>query len=186
MDLKDYIVILKNKVPYTLCDEIINEYKNSGEWEEAQIADKVKINKMTRNCDVLSMSAKNVIDLNVVTRSELDRKVFDIVSDCISEYIFKFPYCRIAQDTGYQLLRYKKGSFYTEHTDSFTESFRTVSCSLLLNDNFEGGEFAFFEGTKVYKLSKGDVIMFPSNFMFPHEVKKVNLGTRYSIVTWFN
>ena len=35
-----------------------------------------------------------------------------------------------------------------------------------------------------YKTVKGSAIVFPSNFMFPHAVKKVEKGTRYSIVTW--
>ena len=35
------------------------------------------------------------------------------------------------------------------------------------------------------KLKKGDAIMFPSNFMYPHEIMPVTQGTRYSIITWF-
>jgi predicted 2-oxoglutarate/Fe(II)-dependent dioxygenase YbiX len=62
---------------------------------------------------------------------------------------------------------------------------RSVSCSFALNDDFEGGEFAFFDRELKYKLGKGDAIMFPSNFMYPHEVMPVTKGTRYSIITWF-
>ena len=28
-------------------------------------------------------------------------------------------------------------------------------------------------------------VMFPSTFMYPHEVMPVTKGTRYSIITWF-
>jgi hypothetical protein len=28
--------------------------------------------------------------------------------------------------------------------------------------------------------------MFPSNFMYPHAIKPVLSGTRYSIITWFD
>ena len=38
---------------------------------------------------------------------------------------------------------------------------------------------------EAYKLEKGDALMFPSNFMYPHEVMPVTKGTRYSIITWF-
>ena len=31
---------------------------------------------------------------------------------------------------------------------------------------------------------KGSAVVFPSNFMFPHEVEKVTSGVRYSIMTW--
>ena len=32
-------------------------------------------------------------------------------------------------------------------------------------------------------LSKGDIIVFPSNFMYPHKVEPVT-GTRYSYISW--
>ena len=74
---------------------------------------------------------------------------------------------------------------YKQHTDSFKDRPRAVSCSFILNDEYEGGEFAFFNREAVYKLKKGSCIMFPSNFMYPHEIMPVTHGTRYSIVTWF-
>ena len=33
-------------------------------------------------------------------------------------------------------------------------------------------------------LKKGDILIFPSVFLFPHEVKPITSGTRYSFVTW--
>jgi predicted 2-oxoglutarate/Fe(II)-dependent dioxygenase YbiX len=83
------------------------------------------------------------------------------------------------------LLRYSEGCFYKQHTDSFKEAPRSVSCSFVLNNDFDGGEFAFFNRKLKYKLEKGDALMFPSNFMYPHEVMPITKGTRYSIVTWF-
>ena len=53
---------------------------------------------------------------------------------------------------------------------------------LFLNDDFKGGEFIVSE--LQLNIKKGDAIIFPSNFMFPHEVKEVKSGTRWSIVTW--
>ena len=61
----------------------------------------------------------------------------------------------------------------------------TMSCVFYWNDDFEGGEFAFFDREIKYKLDKGDAIMFASNFMYPHEIMPVTKGTRYSIITWF-
>ena len=33
-------------------------------------------------------------------------------------------------------------------------------------------------------LKKGDVIIFPSNFMYPHKVEPVTKGTRYYYISW--
>lgn len=52
-----------------------------------------------------------------------------------------------------------------------------------LNDDYEGGELIFFEN-EVMDMKAGDLIIFPSNFMFPHKVNPVTKGVRYSYVSW--
>ena len=56
----------------------------------------------------------------------------------------------------------------------------SVVCSL--NNDYSGGEF-IMQGKKL-DFKKGDVLIFPSNFLFPHEVKPVKKGTRYSAISW--
>ena len=53
----------------------------------------------------------------------------------------------------------------------------------LLNDDFEGGELIMFEDKKI-DTKKGDLLIFPSNFMYPHEIMPVTKGVRYSYVSW--
>ncbi len=36
----------------------------------------------------------------------------------------------------------------------------------------------------VADLSKGDIVMWPSNFLWPHGVTEATKGTRYSAVCW--
>jgi len=52
-----------------------------------------------------------------------------------------------------------------------------------LNDDYKGGELVFWED-KVVELKAGEIMIFPSNFLYPHEVKLVTEGTRYSFVSW--
>ena len=52
----------------------------------------------------------------------------------------------------------------------------------LLNDDFEGGEF--YINNEEVKFNKGDIMIFPSNFMYPHGVKAITKGERYSYVAW--
>ena len=52
----------------------------------------------------------------------------------------------------------------------------------VLNDDYEGGEFVLID--EKINLSKGDIIVFPSNFMYPHKVEPVTKGTRYSYISW--
>ena len=183
-NLNNYIYIVKNALSLSLCDEILNEFKNSDEWIDTVVGSGT-IQKNIRNCETIGISFPSVIQKNSDVRHKLDNAIFDSVAKCIKEYNTKFPHCNIEEDSGYELLKYPEGCFYIEHTDSFKARPRAVSCSFILNDDFEGGEFAFFNKELKYKLEKGDAIMFPSNFMYPHEVMPVTQGTRYSIITWF-
>lgn len=183
-NLKDYIYVVKNALSLNLCDEILDEFKSSDEWQDTVVGIGV-IEKNIRNCETIVISFPHVIQKNNKVRHRLDNAIFDGATKCIKEYNTEFPHCKIEEDSGYELLKYPEGCFYVEHTDSFKARPRSVSCSFILNDDFEGGEFAFFDRELKYKLEKGDAILFPSNFMYPHEVMPVTKGTRYSIITWF-
>ena len=54
-----------------------------------------------------------------------------------------------------------------------------ISAVLYLNDNYKGGEFYILD--KEYYAEKGSIIVFPSGFMYPHGVRKVTEGERWSI-----
>ena len=82
---------------------------------------------------------------------------------------------------------------YDWHTDmEFNSSHSTdleprkLSLTLLLNDDFEGGEFQINVGKEENAITvpvpKGRIIFFPS-FMI-HRVKPITKGTRRSLVVW--
>ncbi len=67
---------------------------------------------------------------------------------------------------------------------------RKLSMTILLNGNYQGGEFKFASYNKLESeveipdfKNAGSVIVFPS-FM-EHQVAPVTKGTRYSLVAWF-
>ena len=179
--LEQYVKVFYDVVPEDLCDAIIEEYSNSNEWELARTEGGLQTD--IRNVDEIGMSGDVTIGDSALRR-ELDDRVFESVASVSKKYQEEFKHYLINVDTGYNLLRYKEGQFYTQHTDSFVTQQRSLSCSLLLNDDYEGGEFCFWDGTMMHKPPKGSAIVFPSNFMYPHEIRKVTKGERYSIITW--
>jgi len=58
-----------------------------------------------------------------------------------------------------------------------------ISMLGVLNEDYEGGEFIMFDD-EVIKLKQGDLLIFPSIFLFPHKVNAVTKGTRYSFISW--
>jgi predicted 2-oxoglutarate/Fe(II)-dependent dioxygenase YbiX len=182
-NILDYIVVFDNIIPHELCDRILQEYANVPEWDETIV--RGGLDKNIRNADTILISHDHVIAKNQGVRKQLDDDLFQCANLAIRQYNEKFKEAFIDQDSGYQLLRYISGQFYTQHTDSFKDAPRSVSCSFALNDDYEGGEFGFFSRYVTIKANKGAAIMFPSNFMYPHEILPVTKGTRYSIITWF-
>jgi predicted 2-oxoglutarate/Fe(II)-dependent dioxygenase YbiX len=184
-NLTDYITVYKNGIPNDLCDRIVNEYKECENWQEARIGGGV-VDKDMRNVRNVNVSHPEIISQNQEVRKKLDTDLYEVVATLLAEYTKIAPYTTIVNDSGYTLLEYTEGCFYKQHTDHFITEPRSISCSLNLNDDYTGGEFTFFDDELSYRLGRGDVIMFPSNFMYPHAIKPVLSGTRYSIITWFN
>jgi PKHD-type hydroxylase len=103
-----------------------------------------------------------------------------------------------------QITRYRKGGFYNLHRDGSGDYLsaynnpqntflhghvRKLSMSVILNDDFEGGEFEFATyGKEECNITPiegetGTVIVFPS--WMEHRVAPVTKGIRYSLVSWF-
>lgn len=181
--LEDYIHVFDNIFSEDFCESIIDEYKNSDEWSRALVGHGVESSNI-RNCDQISISDQSIIEKNHNIRKNIDDTIYKHLVSGIEKYKEKHPLLIHEIDTGYQLLRYREGEFYSQHTDSFKQQQRSVSVSIQLNENYDGGEFAFFDREMMIRTKAGSIIVFPSNFMYPHEVMPVIRGTRYSIITW--
>lgn len=182
--LGDYILVAKNVIPHDLCDRIIQEYSNDAEYIPATVGDG-KTNTKSRKVGRIYISQNQIISVNRPERSIIDAEIFKAAGVAIKAYANKHSEFKPSSDTGYELLKYQIGDFYTEHTDSYERHPRCISCSFSLNDDYEGGHFGFFNREVTVKAPKGSAVMFPSNFMYPHEIIPVTSGTRYSIITWF-
>jgi predicted 2-oxoglutarate/Fe(II)-dependent dioxygenase YbiX len=182
--LEQYIHVFNDILSEELCDKVLKEYKTSDEWINTQIGAEGTVEKSIRNCKEIHLSCDEILGRNYEVRKEIDELIHKSIHKVISKYIEIHKDFTIDIDTGYNLLKYDEGEFYIEHTDSFKNQQRSLSCSLQLNDNYTGGEFAFFGKDVIIKSKKGSAIVFPSNFMYPHEIMPVIQGTRYSIITW--
>lgn len=180
--IEDYIFVVDGVLSRTVCKGILDEYAKSSEWSEMLIGS--GLDRTVRATYGIHVSTDKSKSINPFVRQDIDNALFQGVSLALHEYKTRFPRCQVNSDSGYELLRYGEGEFYKEHTDSFTDKPRSISCSIALNDDYEGGEFAFFNRSKKYKIGAGSAIVFPSNFMFPHEILTVTKGTRYAVVTW--
>ena len=89
-----------------------------------------------------------------------------------------------------QHLSYDKEDKFEMHTDCMIRyaeghNIRKISCSILLNEDYEGGEFHFASkqaNWEVGKIKKNCAVFFPS-FM-PHSVTPITKGNRQSLIVW--
>lgn len=87
-----------------------------------------------------------------------------------------------------QLTKYKEGDHYDWHQDESEwhrdkrngDRIRKISFTLLLNDDFEGGEFSLINQT--IPLKAGQIIFFHADDY--HAVAPVKSGERISLVGW--
>lgn len=182
----DFISYTQNFLEHDICDELISEFHES-EWQSAMISDDGGVVKRDiRNCKLIEFSWKDVMEKNFEARKRLDDIIFNKVSEAYSQYesTVKNSLLNCQEDEGYTLLKYDVGGKFIQHTDHFKKNPRSLTIIINLNDEYTGGELAFHDKTKVYNLQKGDMIIFPSNFMYPHEILPVTSGTRYSLITW--
>ena len=86
--------------------------------------------------------------------------------------------------------RYEKGQSMKKHYDHTRSLFDgkhkgipVLSYVLNFNNDYQGGNLCFWDDY-IVSLGKGDVLVFPSLFLFPHSVTEIKNGTRYSGVSW--
>lgn len=175
----DHIMVIKGVASDTLCDRLVEKFpSDSRDWQLSRIGNNKELDQSYRNCQIADISTNTRL-------AEEDQQLFDVFNKILRRYKENYEYLEVNNDSGYQILKYETGQFYREHVDAFRGLDRIVTSSIILNDDYEGGEFAFFGRKLKYKLEKGDAIIFPANFMFPHEIMNVTSGTRYSVITWY-
>jgi len=82
----------------------------------------------------------------------------------------------------FRILKYKTGEKIHPHSDH--GNFAYGSVVLNLSGDYTGGQFCFFGKKISFELKQGDLMVFPADLFFIHEVTPIISGTRYSINTF--
>ena len=131
MEMKNFIQKYNDIIDHELCDQIIKEadenHFKSATTGDGNVSD-------YRNCIAKPLSDK------------FDKSIFEVVAKSLRKYCETFKWCEFGlniEDTGYQHLFYKGSNRgeYKMHTDHFDLHPRVLSCSMILNDNYDGGDF---------------------------------------------
>jgi hypothetical protein len=83
----------------------------------------------------------------------------------------------------FNFIKYGPGQHFQYHHDHGFSYNCTVSLVAYLNDGYTGGGLHFSQQNILYTPKAGDLVIFPSNYMYPHRAMPVETGTKYSLVT---
>jgi len=101
----------------------------------------------------------------------------------VKDYSKKFNIGELRYWEALNFIKYGPGQHFQEHTDHGFSYNCVVSLVGYVNDDYEGGEIYFRLQNLKVKPQAGDLFIFPSNYMYPHQAMPVHSGTKYSIVT---
>jgi len=175
MNLNNFVKVY-NVVPKDICESVILLYENDEEWKTHNWYNNVSDEKKahhTKELDVLYN--KNLDVLKNFLQSALHKYYDELkISNLVSNH------------SNIRLNKYKTGTVMSEHFDLIRrnkqDGIPVLTFLGSLNDNFKGGQFVI--NNEVLKLKQGDIVVFPSTFLYPHSVKEVTEGTRYTFVAW--
>ena len=187
------------------CNKIRNSAK--GKWEESGV--NVKKGELTVEERITGSKPIPGIDKKIRISDVVwtnDQWIYDTIWPYMEEANERAGWkydIRAAENM--QIIRYKKGGFYNLHKDGkgdhlsvydepdneFKHGYvRKLSMTVLLNDNYEGGEFQFATYSKekckieTPEFNKiGSIVVFSSDM--EHKIAPVTKGIRYSLVVWF-
>ena len=177
----DYVVHLNQYIPKETCDKIVDSlsHKSFKKTSYGDYKGNLKDQDDNMHYETKTISDSQIIDpyiQKLLYRYELRNRNSLVPWTSLSWNEITF-------------LRYTKEQRFERHVDHVHTIFDgerkgipTLTIIGWLNDDYEGGEFHICDKKIDSKL--GDVILFPSNFVYPHEVTPILSGVRYSWVTW--
>lgn len=165
-------------IPYLIIDDVLDESLLN------EILDFYKTNKDSGKLTDYSHSTKN--RQHIHPSPDLESKLDNKLSRSVFQEVKKIFYHHITHRETYKICGYdsiSSGRFHAHRDTPPPYQHRKYAMSLLLNDDYEGGEFYLPEYNKKIKLKKNSAIIFPG--ICTHQVLQVISGIRMAIITFF-
>ena len=190
-NIEHYIFHKENFLEESFCETCIDEL-NAGIWEKHSWYDNRKSHnhryEEDTELDVLFLSSQKNENI-----PKINDFILQQLHSTILEYIDNIQFDWFDGWEGYSDVRFNRYSprqemrNHCDHIHSLFDGKRkgipTLSIIGILNDEYEGGELIMCEDKKI-GTKRGDLLIFPSNFLYPHRIAPVTKGVRYSYVSW--
>jgi hypothetical protein len=157
------------------------------QWKEALVGHQEKMPEY-RDCWDFKISEHFANSTKNTKFNDLEKIYHEIktkLNICVKEYTSKYNISMEYMEA-INFVKYEKDQHFYYHADHGFSYICTVSSVMYLNDDYEGGELSFSNLGISFKPEYGDIILFPSTYIYAHASLPVKSGTKYSAVTMFD
>lgn len=189
-DLGNGILVYHDVLPQSLkiidrLEDVVSDTDNDYNYAEAMVGYGMKMPEY-RDCFDLKFKKTDIEH----DESEPSLKLQSLWEDvhhrklqAVKDYTKRFNIGELRYWEALNFVKYGPGQHFQEHTDHGYSYNCAVSLVGYVNSDYTGGEIYFRMQNLKVKPQAGDLFVFPSNFMYPHQAMPVVDGTKYSIVT---
>ena len=181
--LTDLIYLKRNFLSRDQCDMIINEFETSPDPPEQEHCPQA-----FTGVDMWSPFTLKSPQYKSASFCLIHETIEKMIND-YHDYTDTFDAFHLGRKESmlhphkYRIMKYEKGAWIHPHVDH-GEGGIYGSCTINLNEEYEGGDFAFWGGKHKVKLGVGDVMIWPADYFWVHEVEEITEGIRYSANTF--
>jgi hypothetical protein len=185
------INVYSNALSDIACKKFINtlETKLDGstqfKWSEAKVVSSEETDFSARNAKDFKFSSKGLGPRSEENSDlyDMHETIFQAVRTCVDDY-GRLWGVGIQSYEAFNFVKYEgSGTHFKIHADHGPTYVTTVSIVVYLNDDYEGGDIWFPRMDNLsIKPKTGDIVVFPSTYIYEHASQDMISGTKYAVV----
>jgi hypothetical protein len=187
------IKIYRNALPEAMniparLEKVLSSGKSSMfKWSIATVGDHVQ--KLDyRDCVDFKIKRESLRPGNELSDEiiSVHDQITENLQECLRDYMQAYNTNALHYMEAINFVRYGEGQHFKTHPDSGPSYSCDVSTVMYLNSDYEGGELYFPHLDYTYVPQYGDIVLFPSSYLFAHAALPVKSGIKYAAVTMFS
>lgn len=172
---KEYIDVLEKKL----------NGQGRYRWNGARVTSSAEVDVQARNAQDFKINSTGLGPRNEHNAELYDvhEAIFQAVRQCVDDY-GRYWGVGISSYEAFNFVKYDgPGTHFKVHADHGPTYVCTISVCVYLNDDYEGGEIWFprMDGLAI-KPKAGDIVVFPSTYIYEHASQDMISGVKYSVV----
>lgn len=153
-------------------------------WSGAHVTTSEEVDTYARNAQDFKISKNSYGPRNEKNAElyDMHEEIFQKLRFCMNDY-GSYWGVGIQSYEAFNFVKYDgPGTHFKIHADHGPTYVATISAVIYLNDDYRGGELYFPRFDLTLKPETGDIVIFPSTFIYEHASLEMVEGVKYSVV----